>query len=72
MTLKCPVPHTRGVMWIREDGKTLATHVRVLDNGSLFISQVDRNDSGIYACSRENVVNSDARINVTVRSKYKY
>ncbi|KAJ8969491.1 hypothetical protein NQ317_009213 [Molorchus minor] len=71
LTILCPIHRTRDVMWIRELPKELLQpHSIVLDNGSLFISQVNQNDSGIYSCSRENVVNSDvkARVNVTIRT----
>ncbi|KAJ8922224.1 hypothetical protein NQ315_004161 [Exocentrus adspersus] len=69
LTIPCPIQ--RDVMWIREDGEDqVHTRMSILEDGSLFIPQVDRNDSGIYACKRENVAFSDvkARVNVTVRT----
>lgn len=56
-------------MWVREQEKE--EKMTVLENGSLFISEVDRNDSGNYSCIKENVVNSDVRstIHVSVRCK---
>lgn len=59
-------------MWVRE-GRDDQQNSRLMiqENGSLFLPQVDKNDSGIYACSPDNVVNDDikARIKVLVRSK---
>ncbi|XP_072397208.1 protein turtle homolog B-like [Diabrotica undecimpunctata] len=71
ITIPCLLHQTRDVMWVRE-GREDQQHARmsVLENGALFISQVDRNDTGVYACSRENVVNSDvtAKVKLTVRT----
>ncbi|XP_019864987.1 contactin-3 [Aethina tumida] len=68
LTVPCPILKTKDVMWVREQEKE--EKMTVLENGSLFISEVDRNDSGNYSCIKENVVNSDVRstIHVSVRS----
>nr|XP_023026502.1 contactin-1 isoform X2 [Leptinotarsa decemlineata] len=71
LTIPCPIHRTKDVMWVRE-GRDFQRHSRmtVQEDGSLFIHQVDRNDSGVYSCSRENVVNSDvnSKIEVKVRT----
>ncbi|CAG9863503.1 unnamed protein product [Phyllotreta striolata] len=71
LSIPCPLHQASDVMWVRE-GREDQQHNRmsVLDDGSLFISNASRNDTGIYACSRENVVNSDVKgkIKVFVRS----
>ncbi|KAG5873549.1 hypothetical protein JTB14_024534 [Gonioctena quinquepunctata] len=71
LTISCPIHRTSDVMWVRE-GRDVQQHSRmiILEDGSLLISQVDRNDSGVYFCSRANVVNSDfkAKVKVTVRT----
>lgn len=75
LTVSCPIHRTKDVMWVRqgrEDQNTKAgsqSHPRmsVLEDGSLFIAEVDRNDSGIYTCSRENVANADAKADVKVQ-----
>lgn len=59
-------------MWVREGrGDRQSPRTIVLNNGSLFLETVDRDDSGVYSCSRANVVTDEkVLINVTVRSKY--
>lgn len=73
LTVPCPIHQTQDVMWVKE-GKKIEQPSRtsILENGSLFITQVDRNDSGVYVCSRENVVSKDedTRVRVKVKSMY--
>lgn len=69
VTIQCPLHKSKDVMWERE-GRTKDQHVKmtVLENGSLFLQEVDKNDSAIYYCVRENDVR-DIRgmVNVTVK-----
>lgn len=74
ITIPCPLHQARDVMWVREGREDQQHHrMSVLEDGALYIAQADRNDTGVYACSRENVVNSDvkAKIKLFVRSKYR-
>ncbi|CAH0548017.1 unnamed protein product [Brassicogethes aeneus] len=71
LTVPCPIHKTQDVMWVREEEKEEGSQrMTVLENGALFIFAVDRNDSGNYTCSRENIVNSDVRatVKITVKS----
>lgn len=81
LTVSCPIHRTKDVMWVREGREDKNSHagrplhpvrMTVLENGSLLITEADRNDSGVYTCSRENVANADvkARVKVQVRCKY--
>ncbi|XP_044759519.1 protein turtle homolog A isoform X3 [Coccinella septempunctata] len=69
LTLKCPYYYS-DVMWVREGREDRhSTRSTALKNGSLFLERVDKDDSGIYSCSRENVVTDEkALLNVTVRT----
>lgn len=79
LTVPCPIHKANDVMWVKE---TTAEHskevepshmdMEVLQDGSLFLENVTRNDSGIYVCNRENVVHNEikARVKVEVKSKY--
>lgn len=46
--------------------------MEVLEDGSLVLENITRNDSGIYVCNRENVVHNEvkARVKVEVKSMY--
>ncbi|KAJ8934897.1 hypothetical protein NQ318_002651 [Aromia moschata] len=72
LTIPCPIHRTKRRYVDKRELPKVRLHPRmvVLENGSLFIPLVNKNDSGIYSCSRENVANSDvkARVNVTVRT----
>ncbi|KAF7282732.1 hypothetical protein GWI33_002121 [Rhynchophorus ferrugineus] len=70
VTIQCPLHKTKDVMWERE-GRTADENIKmnVLENGSLFLQEVDRNDSAIYSCIRENDVKDiRGRVNVTVKT----
>lgn len=71
VTIKCPLNSSRDVMWEREGKKQDQTiKMTVLETGSLFLVGVDKSDSGIYSCIRENDVKDiRGKVNVTVRSK---
>lgn len=63
-------------MWVKETieehfEKQESNSMVVLEDGSLFLSNVTKNDSGIYVCNRENVVHNEikARVRVEVKSK---
>ncbi|KAL1501308.1 hypothetical protein ABEB36_006652 [Hypothenemus hampei] len=70
LTIKCPLNQSKDLMWEIEGKKQRPnTKITVLENGSLFLREVDSSNSGIYSCIRENdVTDVKARINVTVRS----
>lgn len=63
-------------MWVKE---TSQEHLEeqepnrmiVREDGSLFLVNVTKNDSGIYVCNRENVVHNEikARVKVEVKSE---
>ncbi|XP_045463175.1 protein turtle homolog A isoform X3 [Harmonia axyridis] len=69
LTLRCPY-YQSDVMWVREGREDRQSNrSTVLTNGSLFLKTVDKDDSGLYSCSRENVVTDEKTlINVTVRT----
>lgn len=77
LTVPCPIHKANDVMWVK---KTSVEHLKVevpirmevLEDGSLFLENVTRNDSGIYVCNRENVVHNEvkARVKVEVKSRY--
>ncbi|ENN72529.1 hypothetical protein YQE_10869, partial [Dendroctonus ponderosae] len=69
VTIKCPLNNSRDVMWEREGREPgRNTKMTVLESGSMFLATVDRSDSGIYSCIRENDVKDiRGKVNVTVR-----
>ncbi|XP_066149228.1 protein turtle homolog B isoform X1 [Euwallacea fornicatus] len=70
LTIKCPLLNSRDVMWERE-GKVQSHNLKmtVLVNGSLYLQEVEKSDSGIYNCIRENDVKDiKGKVNVTVKS----
>jgi hypothetical protein len=71
LTLPCPIHNTKDVMWVREEREDhQKSRMIILENGSLFIPSIERNDSGIYSCSKANSVNDEkARIKVHVNSE---
>lgn len=72
LSLPCPVQNNQDVMWIREGKKDQEIHrMTILQDGSLFIANVTRNDSGVFSCSPANVAHDDlkTRIKLIVRSK---
>jgi hypothetical protein len=70
LTLPCPIHNTKDVMWVREEREDhQKSRMIILENGSLFIPSIERNDSGIYSCSKANSVNDEkARIKVHVNT----
>lgn len=72
LTLRCPIENTQDIVWVR-DGKMddQVKHSLVEDDGSLFLENVTRNDSGIYGCLPQNTVDLDLMktVKVFVRSK---
>ncbi|XP_019768014.1 Down syndrome cell adhesion molecule homolog isoform X2 [Dendroctonus ponderosae] len=70
VTIKCPLNNSRDVMWEREGREPgRNTKMTVLESGSMFLATVDRSDSGIYSCIRENDVKDiRGKVNVTVRT----
>lgn len=72
LSLPCPVQHNQDVMWVREGRKDQESHrTIVLEDGSLYIVNVTRYDSGVFSCSPANVAHDDlkTRIRLIVRSK---
>lgn len=71
ITLPCTAPHKGGVQWSRV-GRNV--HSRPLDDGSLQILDVNREDAGMYACTPANDAREDVKqeINLTVRSNMTY
>lgn len=72
LTLICPL---RGsdFMWIREgrDEEHEVPKLTVLDDGSLFLSDVEKNDSGVYSCTANDSDTEDdsiAKMEVFVRT----
>lgn len=76
LTIPCPIKKNKDVMWVREGREDKQVdRLTILENGSLFLMDVDKNDTGIYACYPANVVEDDlmkSRIKVFVRSEYYY
>lgn len=77
LTVPCPIHKANDVMWVKETSEEHfeekeSHRMEVLEDGSLFLINVTRNDSGIYVCNRENVVHNEikARVKVEVKSKY--
>lgn len=61
-------------MWIREgrDEEHEVPKLTVLDDGSLFLSDVEKNDSGVYSCTANDSDTEDdsiAKMEVFVRSE---
>lgn len=76
LTVSCPIHKAKDVMWVKETGEEHLEeqeHNRmiVLEDGSLFLMNVTRNDSGIYVCNRENVVHNEIKAKVRVEVKCK-
>lgn len=74
LTVPCPIHKANDVMWVKETseehfGKKESHRMEVLEDGSLFLIDVTRNDSGIYVCNRENVVHNEIKARVKVKSK---
>ncbi|XP_017784871.1 PREDICTED: protein sax-3-like isoform X2 [Nicrophorus vespilloides] len=72
LTLPCPVLKSRDVMWIR-DGRSedeQAPRLSIQEDGSLFLQEVDKNDSGIYTCTPSNSLNEEqsSKMKVIVRT----
>ncbi|XP_030750433.1 contactin-1 isoform X2 [Sitophilus oryzae] len=70
ITIQCPLHKSKDIMWERE-GRTADQNImmNLLNNGSLFLQEVDKNDSAVYSCGRENdVTDIRARVNLTVRT----
>ncbi|KAK9696126.1 Fibronectin type III domain [Popillia japonica] len=67
LTLRCPIENTQDIVWVR-DGKMddQVKHSLVEDDGSLFLENVTRNDSGIYGCLPQNTVDLDLMKTVKV------
>lgn len=67
ITLPCTAPHKGDVQWSRT-GRNV--HSRLLDDGSLQILDVNREDAGRYTCTPANDAREDVKqeINLTVRS----
>nr|CAH7748641.1 unnamed protein product [Callosobruchus chinensis] len=71
ITIFCPITKAGDIEWSRDGRKdTQKTEWNVLEDGTLFLANVEKNSSGVYICSRRNSVDSDevAKINVTVRT----
>ncbi|KAK4872441.1 hypothetical protein RN001_014470 [Aquatica leii] len=54
-TIKCALPHLQNIMWVhegREDQQTPRFFIQ--EDGSLYLTEVNRNDSGIYTCMPSN------------------
>lgn len=70
ITIKCPLNNSGDVMWERE-GRIQNHHMSILPNGSIFLQEVDKSDSGIYSCLRQNsVLDLKGSVNVTVRCEF--
>lgn len=56
-------------MWVREQDQEKKP-MTILSNNSLFISNVTKEDSGVYSCSKANSLEDEERkrMNVIVRS----
>lgn len=68
ITIKCPLNNSGDVMWERE-GRIQNHHMSILPNGSIFLQGVDKSDSGVYSCLRQNsVLDLKGSVNLTVRS----
>lgn len=68
LTLPCSLPQTKSITWVYEgkEDQQIPHHL-VQENGSLFLTEVDRNNSGIYTCSEENADGSDIKASIKVR-----
>lgn len=68
ITLPCTAPHKGDVQWSMA-GRNVRAHT--LEDGSLQILEVNRDDAGIYACTPANDAREDLKqeINLTVRSE---
>lgn len=72
LSLPCPVQHNQDVMWVREGRKDQEIHrMTILQDGSLYIANITKNDSGVFSCSPANVAHDDlkTKIRLTIRSK---
>lgn len=72
LTLPCPIHNTKDVMWVREEREDhQKSRMQILENGSLFLSSVERSDAGIYSCNKANSLSDEkARMKVDVRSEW--
>lgn len=71
LTLQCPIEGNKDIAWSREGRVDKDSHrISVLDDGSIFIMEVIKNDSGIYSCMPANVAHDDLKtsIKLSVRS----
>ncbi|XP_008190805.1 contactin-1 isoform X3 [Tribolium castaneum] len=70
LTLPCPIQDTKDVMWVREEREDhQISHMQIINNGSLFLSSVEKSDAGIYACYKANSVDDEkARMKVVVKT----
>ncbi|XP_031356484.1 protein sidekick-1 isoform X4 [Photinus pyralis] len=68
LSLPCSLPDAKNIMWVHE-GKEARQVSRLLiqDDGSLFLMEVDRNDSGIYTCLPANSDSPDVKASVGLR-----
>lgn len=77
LTIPCEIQRNRNIMWVRDEHEDhQVPRFTVEDDGSLMLYQVDRNDSGVYTCSPENIDDDDDdsdglkySVKVVVRSK---
>lgn len=68
VTLPCTVPHKDGQVQWSSFGKNTHSHV-ILNDGSLQILDVSREDAGLYSCTPEDNASVKQDFNLTVRSK---
>lgn len=62
VTIKCnPEAAPRPKFTWKKDGNVIASggHIRIFDNGNLFISQVSRHSEGVYTCVASNELGID-------------
>lgn len=68
LTLPCSLPDVKNIMWVHE-GKEDQQIPRLLiqEDGSLFLMEVDRNDSGVYTCLPANSDSPDVKASIRLR-----
>lgn len=77
LTVPCPIHRTTDVMWVKQaetnhSEKLESYRMVVFGNGSMFLNNVTKNDTGVYVCYRQNVVHNDlkALVKIEVKSEY--
>ena len=74
--LDCPVqanPPVTGILWVKGQNKVrISDRLRVVENGSLVVTEVTKDDAGSYFCIPTSALGqgpSSSTVQVSVRSK---